>query len=67
MRFKCPMARATIEDVADKAGVSVATVDRVLLIHGGRLMFDGSPAAFAEEGSIEDEFWRLTHAAEARD
>jgi LacI family transcriptional regulator len=30
MRFKYPMARATIEDVADKAGVSVATVDRVL-------------------------------------
>jgi LacI family transcriptional regulator len=30
MRFNCAMARATIEDVADKAGVSVATVDRVL-------------------------------------
>jgi LacI family transcriptional regulator len=30
MRFKSWMARATLEDVADKAGVSIATVNRVL-------------------------------------
>lgn len=30
MGFNSPMARATIEDVAARAGVSVATVDRVL-------------------------------------
>jgi LacI family transcriptional regulator len=30
MGFNFPMARATIEDVAERAGVSVATVDRVL-------------------------------------
>ena len=30
MGFNPVMARATIEDVAEKAGVSVATVDRVL-------------------------------------
>lgn len=30
MVFNCRMSRATIEDVAEKAGVSVATVDRVL-------------------------------------
>ena len=41
-----------------------ATVDRVMLIQGGRLMFDDSPAALAEEGSIEDAFWRLTRPVE---
>jgi ABC-2 type transport system ATP-binding protein len=40
-----------------------ATVDRVLLVHGGRLRFDGTPAAFAGEASIDAAFWRLTRGS----
>jgi ABC-2 type transport system ATP-binding protein len=38
-----------------------AIADRVLLMHNGRLVFDGSPAALAERGSLEEPFYRLTH------
>ena len=38
-----------------------ATADRVLLVHGGRLVFDGSLAELEENGSIEGAFYRLTH------
>ena len=37
-----------------------AIADRVLLIDGGRLVFDGSPAELAEDGSLEGPFYRLT-------
>jgi ABC-2 type transport system ATP-binding protein len=42
-----------------------AIADRVLLIHGGRLVFDGTPAALAENGSLEEPFYRLTHDGDA--
>jgi ABC-2 type transport system ATP-binding protein len=38
-----------------------AIADRVLLIHGGRLVFDGTPGAMQENGSLEEPFYRLTH------
>jgi len=37
-----------------------ATAQRVLLIHEGRLVFDGTPDAMRENGSLEEPFHRLT-------
>jgi ABC-2 type transport system ATP-binding protein len=37
-----------------------AVADRVILINEGRLVFDGSPAALREGGSLEQTFYRLT-------
>jgi ABC-2 type transport system ATP-binding protein len=37
-----------------------ATADRVLLVHAGKLVFDGSPAELKEEGSLEEPFYRMT-------
>ena len=37
-----------------------AVADRVLLIHNGRLVFDGALAELEEDGSIEEPFHRLT-------
>ena len=42
-----------------------ALADRVLMIHAGHLVFDGSPADLLEDGSLEAQFHRLTgHATE---
>ena len=38
-----------------------ATADRVLLVNGGRLVFDGTLAELEENGSIEEPFYRLTN------
>ena len=38
-----------------------ATADRVLLVNGGRLVFDGTLAELEEDGSIEEPFYRLTN------
>ncbi len=38
-----------------------ATADRVLLIDAGRLIFDGTPDALKEDGSLEEPFYRLTN------
>ena len=37
-----------------------AVGDRVLLIHGGRLIFDGKPGDLEEDGSLEKRFYRMT-------
>ena len=37
-----------------------ATADRVLLVNGGCLLFDGTLAELAEDGSLEAPFYRLT-------
>ena len=37
-----------------------AVADRVLLIHNGKLIYDGSPEELAENGSLEQPFYRLT-------
>ncbi|MEE8586848.1 MAG: ABC transporter ATP-binding protein [Acidobacteriota bacterium] len=37
-----------------------AVANRVLLIHNGRLVFDGTPDELKENGSIEEPFYRLT-------
>lgn len=41
------------------------TADRVLLIHGGRLIFDGAPAELEQDGSLEQPFYRLTNYGRA--
>ena len=41
-----------------------AIADRVLLIHDGRLVFDGTPAELAENGSLEEPFYRLTRESD---
>jgi ABC-2 type transport system ATP-binding protein len=38
-----------------------AVADRVLLLHNGRLAFDGRPDQLRENGSLEEPFYRLTH------
>lgn len=37
-----------------------AVAERVLLVHGGRLKFDGTPAQLAADTSLEEMFHRLT-------
>jgi ABC-2 type transport system ATP-binding protein len=37
-----------------------ASVDRVLIVHRGRVAFDGTPQALAGDGSIESAFHALT-------
>lgn len=37
-----------------------AVADRVLLVHNGRLQFDGSPDELKQSGSLEETFYRLT-------
>ena len=37
-----------------------ATADRVLLVNGGRLVFDGTLDELQENGSLEEPFYRLT-------
>jgi ABC-2 type transport system ATP-binding protein len=39
-----------------------AVADRVILIHDGRVLFDGTPFALREGGSLEQTFYRLTGA-----
>jgi ABC-2 type transport system ATP-binding protein len=37
-----------------------AVAERVLLVHGGRLKFDGTPQELMKDGSLEETFYRLT-------
>ena len=37
--------------------------DRVLVVNGGRLVFDGVPSDLERDGSMEDTFYELTGAA----
>jgi ABC-2 type transport system ATP-binding protein len=38
-----------------------ALADRMLLVHMGRLVFDGAPDDMRENGSLEEPFYRMTH------
>ncbi len=38
-----------------------AVADRVLLVHNGQLVFDGTPDELKEDGSLEKPFYRLTN------
>ncbi len=38
-----------------------AIADRVLLVHDGQLVFDGTPDELKEDGSLEKPFYRLTN------
>jgi ABC-2 type transport system ATP-binding protein len=39
----------------------VAVGDRVLLIHDGALIYDGSPKDLEKDGSLEEQFYRMTN------
>jgi len=39
-----------------------AVADRVILVHNGGLVFDGTPGDLKENGSLEEPFYRLTGA-----
>ncbi len=41
-----------------------AIADRVLFVHNGRLVFDGTPKELQEDGSLEGPFYRLTEQVE---
>jgi ABC-2 type transport system ATP-binding protein len=38
-----------------------AVADRVLFVHDGRMIFDGTPKELKENGSLETPFYRLTN------
>lgn len=42
-----------------------AVADRVLLVNGGRLVFDGAPGELERDGSMEETFYRLTGGSES--
>lgn len=42
-----------------------AVADRVLLVNGGRLVFDGAPGELERDGSMEETFYRLTRGSES--
>jgi ABC-2 type transport system ATP-binding protein len=42
-----------------------AVADRVLLVHNGKLLLDGSPDDLTEDGSLEGRFYRLTGGTSA--
>jgi ABC-2 type transport system ATP-binding protein len=42
-----------------------AVADRVLFIHNGRLVYEGTPADLKEGGSLESRFYRLTQNGDA--
>jgi ABC-2 type transport system ATP-binding protein len=45
-----------------------AVADRVLLVHNGRMIYDGTPGELKEDGSLEKPFYRLTGSGpKARD
>lgn len=62
--------RKSIRDLAETKTVLISThilrevevtADRVLLIHAGRLVFDGPPGELARDGSLEEPFYQLTN------
>ena len=62
--------RKNIRDIAAQKTIMISThilqeaeavADRVLLIHNGRLVFGGTPDELRKNGSMEEEFYRLTN------
>ncbi len=62
--------RKNIREIAAKKTIMISThilqeaeavADRILLIHNGRLVFDGTPDELRKNGSMEEEFYRLTN------
>ena len=62
--------RKNIRELAKKKTIMISThilqeadavADRILLIHNGKLVFDGKPEELRQNGSLEQEFYRLTN------
>ena len=65
--------RKLIRELAKEKAVLISThilqeveaaADHVVMIHEGRIVFDGTPAAMAAGEDLDDAFYRLTGAAE---
>jgi len=46
-----------------EAALGLSRADRVLVVNGGRLVFDGVPSDLQRDGSMEDSFYELTGPA----
>ena len=64
--------RGQVQQLREKKTLLISThilhememiADRVLLVSAGRLVFDGRPDVMRAQGSLEECFYRLTHAA----
>jgi len=64
--------RGQVQQLREKKTLLISThilhememiADRVLLVSAGRLVFDGRPDEMRAQGSLEECFYRLTHAA----
>ena len=63
--------RSSIQELGKRKTILISThilqevdavADRVLFVHNGRMIFDGSPAELMEDGSLEGSFYRMTQA-----
>lgn len=63
--------RSSIQELGKRKTILISThilqevdavADRVLFVHDGRMIFDGSPRELMEDGSLEKSFYRMTQA-----
>ena len=63
--------RSSIQELGKRKTILISThilqevdavADRVLFVHDGRMIFDGSPEQLMEDGSLENSFYRMTEA-----
>ena len=63
--------RSSIQELGKRKTILISThilqevdavADRVLFVHNGRMIFDGSPRELMEDGSLERSFYRMTRA-----
>ena len=61
--------RSSIQELGKRKTILISThilqevdavADRVLFVHNGRMIFDGSPRELMEDGSLEKSFYRMT-------
>jgi len=64
--------RSSIQELGKRKTILISThilqevdavADRVLFVHNGRMIFDGSPRELMEDGSLEKSFYRMTQPA----
>lgn len=63
--------RSSIQELGKRKTILISThilqevdavADRVLFVHDGRMIFDGSPRELMEDGSLENSFYRMTQS-----
>ena len=67
--------RSSIQELGKRKTILISThilqevdavADRVLFVHDGRMIFDGSPRELMQDGSLERSFYRMTQAGHRR-